>query len=820
MRVSHQWLRELVSGPGGGGELDLSVENLAERLSIAGFEVDAVDDLAARAAGVVVGHVLERAPHPDATKLSVCRVDVGAAEPLQIVCGAANVRTGIHVPVALVGTTLPAVNLTIKPAELRGVASAGMICSLSELGLADQSEGIAILDELLAEVPALGSPVGPCFGLDDQVLELAITANRPDGLSMQGIAREVAALSGGRTRFPAVATACPSSPLETDPPQFSLLGSGGIFSVTALSGLTVAPSPLWLQRRLEKAGVRPINNVVDITNLVMLETGQPLHAFDRDRLAAAAAGEARSHGLALRHARPDEPFISLDGEERLLTEAALLVTHADRPIALAGVIGGAADAVHPGTGSIWLEAAVFPAPLVRQSARSVGLRTEASSRFEKGLPPEATLAAADRACGLLVELCGASIEGRWLHHGGNITAAAPLHLRRDALHNLLGPVQSGDELHDLEDEQIRSTLEAIGCVVEDQGEGWHVRVPPSRAIDLRREVDLIEEVARLVGYDRFACHLPDPIEPGGLTPAQQAERQLRHALCAVGLQEVCSFSLVSAGDARIPLANPLLADYGCLRDSLQGELLDAATRNLQAGQPGFWGFEIGQVFHSGTAQSGPRARTLLAGVISGERRAERWSNSGKPAPLDYHTARGLLQAALSTLALPLEDRPLPEQPLLHPARAAQLVLEGRPAGWFAQLHPQSAEQADLPAATYLFELELEPLLTAATRRNRWQPAFRPFPTVPASERDLALLVPRATRAADLLQAIRKAGRPLLEQAELIDRYEGAQVGAEQCSQAFRLRYRDPERTLTDEAVEQAHAAVRRAVEQQFGAVLR
>jgi len=333
-------------------------------------------------------------------------------------------------------------------------------------------------------------------------------------------------------------------------------------------------------------------------------------------------------------------------------------------------------------------------------------------------------------------------------------------------------------------------------------------------------VDLIEEVARLVGYDRFACHLPDPIEPGGLTPVQQAERRLRQALCAVGLQEVCSFSLVSAATSRIPLANPLLADYGFLRDGLQGELLDAATRNLQAGQPGFWGFEIGQVFRSGTPQSGPRAHTLLAGVISGERRAERWSNSGKPAPPDYFTARGLLQAALATLGLALEDRPLTDQPLLHPARAAQLVLEGRPAGWFAQLHPLNAEQADLPAATYLFELELDPLLAAATRRNRWQPAFRPFPTVPASERDLAVVVPRATRAADLLQVIRKAGKPLLEQAELIDRYEGTQVGAEQCSQAFRLRYRDPGRTLTDDAVEQAHTAVRKAVETTFGAVLR
>jgi phenylalanyl-tRNA synthetase beta chain len=814
MRVSHQWLQELVTGPDGQGELDLPIAVLAERLSIAGFEVEGIEDLAAQAEGVVVGKVLERAAHPDASKLSVCQVDVGQEQPLQIVCGAANVRVGLHVPVALVGATLPAVNLTIKPAELRGVASSGMICSLAELGLSDGSDGIAELDQLLDAVPPLGTPVGPSFGLDDQVLELAITANRPDGLSMQGIAREVAALSGGRTRFATAAPVIAATPLDLDHASGQAIEQGGLFSVTVLEGLRVAPSPGWLQRRLEKAGIRPINNVVDVTNLVMLETGQPLHAFDRDRLADLSGGEAKPAALGLRHARPDEPFISLDGEERQLTEAALTVTYADRPIALAGVIGGADEAVTNDTTTIWLEAAVFAPQLVRQSARSVGLRTEASSRFEKGLPLEATLAAADRACALLAELAGARVQGRWLH-GRPHQPTPPLHLRRDALHNLLGPVLVDGELQDLDDSRIRSTLEALGCTLEDQGEDWHVSVPPARAIDLRREVDLIEEVARLVGYDQFACHLPDPIEPGGLSLEQAAERRLRRALCHAGLQEVCSFSLVPAGEGRIPLANPLLADYGHLRDSLVEELLAAARRNVQSGQPGFWAFEIGAVYSA--AEEG---RTLLVGLICGERRAERWRSSGKPAPTDYFQARGALQQALSSLQLPLEDRVLKDHPLLHPGRAAQLVLEGRPAGWFGQLHPEQAEQADLPEATHLFELELAPLLTAATRRNRWQPAFKPYATVPAAERDLALVVPRSTQASALLQTIRKAGKPLLEHAELIDRYEGSQLENDTCSQTFRLRYRDPQRTLTDEQVEQAHAAVRSALEKQCGATLR
>jgi phenylalanyl-tRNA synthetase beta chain len=815
MRVSHQWLRELVSGPEGQAQLDLPLEALAERLSIAGFEVEGIEDLAAQAEGVVVGKVLERQPHPGASKLSVCRVDVGQAEALQIVCGAANVRAGLHVPVALVGATLPAVNLTIKPAELRGVASCGMICSLAELGLSDGSEGIAELDQLLGTVPPLGTPVGPSLGLDDQVLELAITANRPDGLSMQGIAREVAALSGGRTHFPPVPPLAAVAPLDVDSDSLRAMEQGGLFSVTALQDLRVGQSPRWLQRRLEKAGIRPINTIVDVTNLVMLETGQPLHAFDRDRLAGLSGGQAQSSLLGLRQARPGECFTSLDGEERELSEAALTVTYADRPIALAGVIGGAEEAVSPATTAIWLEAAVFAPQLVRQSARSVGLRTEASSRFEKGLPLEATLAAADRACALLAELAGGRVVGRWLHARPQ-EPVAPLHLRRDALHNLLGPVQVDGELQDLDDARIRGTLEAIGCSLDDQGEGWHVRVPPSRAIDLRREVDLIEEVARLVGYDQFACHLPDPIEPGGLSDEQAAERRLRRALCHAGLQELCSFSLVPAASGRLPLANPLLADYGHLRDTLADELLAAARRNLQSGQPGFWAFEIGSVY-SASSEAG---RSQLMGVLCAERRSERWRSSGKPCPADYFQARGVLQQALASLRLSLEDRPLTDHSLLHPGRAAQLVLEGRPVGWFGQLHPQQAEQADLPEATHLFELDWQALLTAATRRTRWQPAFRPYATVPAAERDLALVVPRSTQAAALLHTIRKAGKPLLEHAELIDRFEGSQLEAGSCSQAFRLRYRDPQRTLTDEQVEQAHAAVRAALEKQFGASLR
>ena len=819
MRVSLQWLRELVA-------CDLPAEELGERLSVAGFEVEEIEDLAARAAGVVVGHVQTREQHPNADKLSVCTVQIGAAEPLQIVCGAKNVRAGIHVAVATVGSYLPAVDLTIKPAELRGVASSGMICSLSELGLADSSDGIVILDEALDSVPPLGSPVGPLFGLDDQVLELAITANRPDGLSMQGIAREVAALSGAALTLAADAPAVQAEPLPVAAAVQERIEAGGLFSLTSLRGIRVAASPQWLQSRLERAGLRPINNVVDITNLVMLEFGQPLHAFDADKLAALSGGTLNPAQLDLRAGRPDEAFVALDGSEHALSPEAWVVSYADQAIALAGVIGGNNSCVDETTSTIWLEAAMFAPQTVRRSARSVGLRTDASSRFEKGLPPEVTLTAADRALQLFQELCGASLEGRWCH-ARNEQPRQPLELRRDALHNLLGPVitADGDET-DLEDAEIEQILSALGCQLSADEESWQVQVPPSRAMDLVREVDLIEEVARLVGYDRFASHLPDPIEPGGLNAEQEAERRLRRILAASGLQETCSLSLGPAVSERpgadparrVALANPLLADYSHLRDSLVDELLLAAQRNLQAGRSGFWAFELGNVFDA-TAKDGGQ-RLQLAGVICGARQAELWSSGGKPQALDYFQARGVLQQALVSLKLPVEDRRLTTDPLLHPGRAAQVVVEGRPAGWFGQVHPELAERYDLPAATYLFQLEVPQLLSAATRRNRWQPAFAAFPTVPASERDLALVVPSSTASGDLLQAIRKAGKPLLEQAELVDRYEGEQVAAGSCSQAFRLRYRDAKRTLTDAEVDGAHQAIRAALEKQFGAQLR
>ena len=822
MRVSLSWLQDLV-------QVEEPAEQLAERLSMAGFEVDALDDLTHLAQGVVVGHVLEREKHPDADKLSVCKVDVGAENPLQIVCGASNVRAGIHVPVATVGAVLPAVGLTIKSGQLRGVASEGMICSLAELGQSSDVDGIAILEDITDEIPAPGTPAAGLLGLDDTVLELAITANRPDGLSMTGIAREVAALTGASLTLPELPALSNTAELNPDAASREAMQAGGLYGVTEVTGVDASlPSPVWLRRRLERAGMNSVNVLVDLTNLVMLEQGQPLHAFDADVLDQLCGGPVTAADFGLRQATDGELFTGLDGRELRLDPRAQLVTCRNHPIALAGVIGSEASGVNSSTTRIWLESALFSPSAVRQTSRCGGLRTEASSRYEKGLPRDVTLPAAHRAIELIISTLGGT-SGSTHVCASRLEPAAPLQLRRVAIHQLLGPLPTDQGPEDLADSEIERCLIALGCDLKSAEDGWSVVVPPSRRCDLVREVDLIEEVARLVGFDRFGSHLPDPLEPGQLTDLQQAERRLRNLLCASGLQEVTTLSLTSpepeaspvgaeTPEQRIAISNPLLAETSHLRASLWEEHLRICQRNLQASLPGCWVFEIGNVFANSGDDITQTAR--LGGVICAERRLERWTSSGKPVRPDYFTARGALTRVFRALKLEVSDRPQTSDGRLHPGRSAELVLEGRPMGCFGQLHPLLCEQFDLPDETYLFDLDLNRLLDAATRSNRWTPSFKPFVTVPAMERDLAVVVPKEQPCADLLQAIRKAGKPLLESVELIDRFEGGQLADSLCSQAFRLRYRGKDNTLTDEQLQPVHEKVRAALVKQFKAELR
>ena len=878
MRVSLQWLQELVACP-------WSVEEQAERLSTAGLEVEEIIDLAAPARGVLVGYVRACTAHPDSTRLSVCQVDVGAAEPLTIVCGADNVRAGIHVPVAVVGCVLPATAATIKATRLRGVMSEGMICSLAELGQEDKSDGICVLEEhpavATAPVPAPGTPWNQWLGLDDMVFDVAVTANRPDGLSMVGIARELAALCGATVTAPE-APARAASSMATD----RFVAACPFFSLTAVAGLTVAPSPPWLQRRLERAGLRSINNVVDTTNLVMLETGQPMHAFDAHKVAGGAAA------VHVRYARANETLACLDGEVRELGSNQLVVADAQGPIALAGVMGGASSQITAATRDVLLEVAVFEAPAVRRSARHAGLRTEASARFERGVSPQGCLPASDRATALLAELAGGVFQERHVAAAPGVLDTVAVPLRRQALHDLLGPLANGEPVAD---EVILRCLQALGCQLEpleakgtaaatvtgadtgaadEPSTGWMVAIPFSRSQDLQREVDLIEEVARLVGYDQFMAQLPPCLGPGGRNGRQTVRWQLRQRLMASGLQELNHLSLDAGGATAVAISNPLSSDYSYLRTELYPGLLRAAQANHQQGNGGLWGFEMGAVFArvaaaADTADAPPAPdavprqaegeRQRLGAVLCGQRQHSAWRDGGKLPPLDFHSAVGVVERVLASVGLVVQRSaaPVPEAtrtaasaaddsaPLLHPGRRARLWLHGandqpgsgemdngQPGsgepqrgqehlGWFGQLHPRTASRWDLPEDTFLFDADLTALLDAAAhQQGADQPAgaamFRPFSLMPAAERDLAVVVKQTVGSGDVMTAVRAAGAPLLETVQYLSRYEGGDLPADACSQAYRLVFRS-HKTLADEEVEAAVATVMKNLTARFDA---
>ncbi len=543
MRISLNWLRELVEI-----KPDLGCEQLAQTLTMAGFEVEAIEDRRTWANGVVVGKVLERQPHPNADKLSVCQVDVGAKEILNIVCGAANVRADIYVPVATTGTYLPNIDLKIKPAKLRGVPSEGMICSLKELGLPTDVDGIHIFTQ---ENLSLGSDVRPLLGLDDVVLDLSTTANRADALSMVGIAREVAALTNAKLSIPvpgdvAMTKSKPSLSLKISDHQ-----ACPVYIGTVIEQIKIAPSPDWLQQRLRSAGVRPINNVVDITNYVLLEWGQPLHAFDANRLQSVASNQDIIIGV--RFANSGEFLKTLDGQTRNLSTQNLLITANDKPVALAGVMGGEETEVEPDTQSLVLEAAIFDSVAIRRSSRGVGLRSEASTRYERGVNRAELEIANRRALSLITEFAQGVIVQQEISdtRPDPSTWSHSITLRLDRINQVLGQVDLGEETGELSAEDVKPILIALGCQVDVVEEGvLTVIVPPYRYRDLEREIDLIEEVARLYGYDNFCDTIPDNSEPGYLPLDQELTRNLRGSFRAEGLTELIHYSLVKPSEER------------------------------------------------------------------------------------------------------------------------------------------------------------------------------------------------------------------------------------------------------------------------------
>jgi phenylalanyl-tRNA synthetase beta chain len=814
MRISLDWLRELV-------DFDQQPQALADLLTMAGFEVEEIEDRRTWADGVVVGKVLIRDQHPNADKLSVCQVDIGTDEPSTIVCGAANVQAGLLVPVATVGTYLPKKDIKIRPAKLRGVMSEGMICSLEELGLARESEGIHSFTEPGLKV---GSDVRPLLGLDDVILDLTSTANRADALSMVGVAREVAALTGGKLKLPDVPKLKPPKSSAALKLAIAETNACPAYIGTVITGITIAPSPDWLKRKLEAAGTRPINNVVDITNYILLEWGQPLHAFDQDRLQAIAGKSSLTIGV--RFAQPAEELTTLDGQARSLQTQSLVITANDQPVALAGVMGGEATEVHAGTQNLVLEAALFNSVSIRRSARGQGIRTEASARYERGVNQAELEVACNHALQLIQELAGGQVTAQQIADS-RTTSDRTIELRLERIQQVLGPIELGDdEVGDLQAEQVCQLLSALGFKLKpiEPDQVWSVAVPPHRHRDIEREIDLIEEVARLHGYDNFCDTLPSKTELGYLPADTALTQRLRAALRAAGLTELVHYSWVKPGAARqITVVNPLLVEFSALRTDLLTGLIQACQYNLEQGNGALNGFEVGRIFWA--EEDGLLETDRVAGIISGDPMRGKWQRgSQKEQPLTWYEAKGMLDSVFTQVGVSVEYQPDRRDPRLHPGRTASLWIQGERLGSFGQLHPQLRQERDLPDAVYGFELDLEVLLDYMIQHQETQSHFQPFSTYPASDRDLAFFAPIKVSVSELERTMRKAASTpngtLLETVELFDEYRGESVPQGQRSLAFRLVYRASDRTLTDTEINPVHQKVREALEEKYQLSLR
>jgi phenylalanyl-tRNA synthetase beta chain len=802
MRISLNWLRELV-------DCDLSPQELEEKLTMAGFEVESIEDRRTWADGVVVGHILTAERHPNADKLQVCKVDIGAPEPLQIVCGAANARQGLFVPVATIGTYLPTIDLKLRPTKLRGERSEGMICSLAEIGLAKESSGIHEFPEGVT----VGADVRPLLGLDDAILDVTSTANRADALSMVGIAREVAALLGKEVRLPLAAK--DFQPKTANWVTVEDSKSCPAYVGTLIKNVKVAPSPEWLKGRVEAAGMRSINNIVDITNYILLEWGQPLHAFDADTLEEGLK-------IGVRFAKVGEKIKTLDDADRNLTSHNFLITSGDKPIAIAGVMGGAETEVSAKTTNIVLEAALFTQVTTRRSARAQGLRTEASARYERGVNQAAIESATAKAIQMIVELAGGEVVEQSIVDARS-KEVRTIELRLTKVWQVLGEVEREDDdaLALLSEAEVEQTLKVLSFEPEKQPieEGsyaiWKVTVPPYRYADIEREIDLVEEIARIYGYDKFVETLPARTEFGFLSADQEGGRMIRAAFRGVGLTEVMHMSLCSSTESdQVKINNPVAIEYGALRIDLLTNLIEACAFNINQGNGILNGFEIGRVFWLDEAGSDETDR--IAGIFGGDPTVGVWQHDSKP--MNFYEAKGLLDSVFHNLCVTVEYQPDQKDKRLHSGRTASLWISGERLGTFGQLHPQLRAEKELPDEVYAFELDFYTLLDAMMKKSI--PTFQAFSTYPSSDRDIAFFAPLKFTVAEIQRSITHIGGELLDSVTLFDQYIGKGVPEGSRSLAFRLVYRSSDRTLTDVDINPVHQKVRDLLEEKFQATLR
>ena len=802
MRVPLRWLRSYCD-PG------TSAEQIAERLTLAGDKLERLHHVGVGdPAEFLTGRVLEAEQHPDADRLRVCKVDVGRGEPQTIVCGAPNVEAGQTVAVALPGAVMPD-GSTLGEAKLRGVTSSGMVLAEDEVGIGEDHAGIMVLD---GDVP-VGRPLGEHLPIDDDVLELEITPNRPDLMGVYGVARDLHAITGAQlAEDPTAREAEPRGDdsaedhiaIQIDP-EICLR-----FTARVFEDVRIGPSPLWLKQRLIAAGQRPISNVVDITNYVMLTTAQPLHAFDLDKV--------RGRRIDVRRARAGERMVTLDDVERVLGDEMALVCDAEGPSGIAGIMGGRVSEVADDTTRVLMEAATWVGPNIMRTSKALGLRTEASARFEKQLHPEQAIAAQRLAARLMVELCGARLVPGTVDVYPHPPEPRVVPLRRERIERLLGtPVA---------DEAVDGILHRLGF--EWAGEGW--RVPPWRDSDVQREADLIEEVARVHGLDKLPTTLPARRSAvGRLTPSQRLRRRVEDLLRDRGLYECISYAFVSPraldalrlGDEPVlELENPLSEEQSVMRPLLLPGLLDAARHNAAHGRPAVALFESAHVYRPGGSlepasdESPAGATPALEGqhlaVLATEAMPGGWRTD--PTPADFFSAKALLEAVLAVAGVDWrveEGGPR----FLHPGRAAKVLVGEHELGWLGELHPQAAAAWDIGGAVAGFELDVDALVALAAGE---EPRYQDVTSFPAVLQDIAVGVPVEVSAAAAADTIRSAAGELLQSVELFDVYSGDQVGQAKKSLAFRLRFQAPDRTLTDEDVAERRAAIEAALSELGG----
>ncbi|EGQ3480609.1 phenylalanine--tRNA ligase subunit beta [Staphylococcus pseudintermedius] len=800
MLISKEWLETYV-------DLDVSIEALAERITRTGIEVDDIQDFTKEIKNLVVGYVEEIAPHPDADKLNICQVNIGEEAPVQIVCGAPNVGAGQTVIVAKVGGRLPG-GIKIKRAKLRGQVSEGMICSLQEIGLPSNVVPKKFEDGIYQFATAIepGTDALKALYLDDQMMEFDLTPNRSDALSMIGTAYETAALYDKQVRKPeTTVTAQPKAAHETLTVKVEDTTQVPYYSARVVENVQIAPSPEWMQARLMKAGIRPINNVVDISNYVMLEYGQPLHMFDKDHIG--------SNDIVVRLAHENEKMTTLDDQERELLSSDIVITNGQQPIALGGVMGGDFSEVTPETKNVIVEGAIFNPVAIRHTSRRLNLRSESSSRFEKGIATEFLDEAVDRACFLLETLAqGQVLDGR-VTDGDLGALVTDITITADKVNRTVG--------FDLTEADIVRVFEQLGFNTEITNNDIHVKVP-SRRRDITIEADLIEEIARIYGYDNIPSTLPvfEDVTSGALTDRQRKTRVVKRTLEGAGLSQAITYSLVDRERATaftttthqtVELLMPMSEAHSTLRQSLIPHLIDATQYNVARKNQDIALYEIGNVFFGQEGQTLPEQVEYLSGIMTGEYVSNPWQ--GKKEVVDFYLVKGIVERIADQLALRFEYGTT-QIDGLHPGRTAAVTLNGEAIGFIGELHPTVAKTYDLGRA-YVFELNYEKIMQQSVGYINYQP----IPKFPGVTRDIALVVASEVRAASLVHTIHQNGGAILKDARVFDVYEGEHMEPGKKSVAIRLTYLDENNTLTEEQVTKVHQAILAVLEAQ-GATLR